>query len=151
MESKSWLAPLIVAGAIQGCSTPPVDGGGDRLIGVPLAAGPQNAGQLGQATLAASGDETAISFFIGGVPSGTTRPLHLYTFIYPGSCQSLGAKPAYDMNETVTTNPVARRRGWTFSRRVPLAMSVLRAGGYAIVVRTSPADGNLEIFCGDIR
>ena len=27
----------------------------------------------------------------------------------------------------------------------------LRAGGYAIVVRTSPADGNLEIFCGDIR
>jgi hypothetical protein len=151
METKSWLAPLIVAGAIQGCSTPSVDGGGDRLISVALAASPQNAGQLGQATLAASGDETAISFFIGGVPAGTTRPLHLYTFIYAGSCRSLGARPAYEMNQTVTTNPVARRSGWMLSRRAPVALSALRAGGYAIVVRTSPADGNLEIFCGDIR
>ena len=151
METRSWLAPLIVAGAIHGCSTPPVAGGDDRLISVPLAAAPRNAGQLGQATLAAAGDETAISFFIGGVPAGTTRPLHLYTFIYAGSCRSLGAWPAYEMNQTVTTNPVARRRGWTLSRRAPVALSALRAGGYAIVVRTSPADGNLEIFCGDIR
>ena len=151
MAPKSWLTPLIVAGAIQGCSTPPVDGGGDQPVSVPLAAGPHNVGQLGQATLTASGDGTAISFFIGGVPAGTTRPLHLYPFLYPGSCQRLGAMPAYEMNETVTTNPVARWRGWTFSRRVPVAPSALRAGGYAIVVRTSPADGSLDIFCGDLR
>lgn len=151
MVARSWLASLIVAVAIQGCAASPMDGGGDELLSVSLAAGPQNVGQLGEVTLAASGDETAISFFIGGVPSGTTRPLHLYTYIYPGSCRSLGAKPAYEMNQIITTNPVARRRGWTLSRRAPVTLSALRTGDYAIVVRTSPADGSLDIFCGDIR
>jgi hypothetical protein len=42
------------------------------------------------------------------------------------------------------------RGGWTLSKKAPVALSELRSGGYAIVVRTGPADGNLDIFCGDI-
>jgi hypothetical protein len=29
-------------------------------------------------------------------------------------------------------------------------MDTLRAGGYALVVRESPADGNQDIFCGNL-
>jgi hypothetical protein len=30
-------------------------------------------------------------------------------------------------------------------------MSVLLAGGYSIVLRTTATDGNVDIFCGDIK
>ena len=150
MNMKSWLALLVVAGCISGCSTTPESRQDNQVVNIPLTAGPQNAGQIAQATLASQGDETAISFFISGVPTGTTRPVHLYTYLYPGSCESRAAKPAYEMNQTVSTNQVNKRRGWTLSKKAPVALSELRSGGYAIVVRTSPADGNLDIFCGDI-
>ena len=42
-------------------------------------------------------------------------------------------------------------RGWTISRAAPVAMSVLLTGEYSILVRTAPSDGNVDIFCGDIK
>lgn len=150
MNMKYWLPLMVVAGWVLGCSTTPESRRDNQIVNIPLTAGPHNVGHIAQATLAPLGDETAISFFIGGVPSGTTRPVHLYTYIYPGSCESLGAKPAYEMNQTVSTNKVTRRRGWMLSKKAPVALSELRSVGYAIVVRTGPADGNLDIFCGDI-
>jgi hypothetical protein len=151
MNMNCWMALLVVAGGISGCSTTTERQSDKQVVNIPLIAGPQNAGEIAQATLAAQGDETGVSFFISGVPIGTTLPVHLYTYIYPGSCEALGAKPAYEMNQTVTTNQMAgKRAGWTLSKKVPVALSVLRSNGFAIVVRTSPQDGNLDIYCGNI-
>ncbi|MNY29118.1 hypothetical protein D3C86_1631410 [compost metagenome] len=54
------------------------------------------------------------------------------------------------MNDKVNTESDAGTRGWTFYRSAPVAMQELLSGKYALVVRTAPEDGNLDIFCGDI-
>ena len=39
---------------------------------------------------------------------------------------------------------------FTVSNTAPVPIDKLRAGGLAIVVKTSPADGDVEIFCGNV-
>ncbi len=122
-----------------------------QMINVPLAAGPHNAGQIGQATLAANGNETSMSIYISGVPSETTRPVHIYTFIYTGTCkQRTDSAPTFELNQRVLADRDYGKRGWTISRRVPAELNTLRSGNYSIVLQTGPADGNREIFCGEI-
>jgi len=151
MSANSWLTWLVIAGCITACSTTPETQSNKQVVDIPLAASPQNKGEVARATLAAQGDETGMLFFISGVPTGTTLPVRLYTYIYPGSCGALGAKPAYEMNKTVITDRLANEAaGLTLSRKAPVALNVLRSNGYAIVVRTSPQDGHLDIFCGNI-
>jgi hypothetical protein len=115
-----------------------------------LNATPRNGGQIANTTLAVQGNETAFSFVVSGVPSGTLRPLNLYTFINKGSCERPGSV-AYAMNDRINTNRISATRGWTYSRSAPVALSELLSGGYYLVVRTTPADGNVDIFCGDIK
>ncbi|MCY1308413.1 hypothetical protein D9M68_656740 [compost metagenome] len=62
----------------------------------------------------------------------------------------MGAAPAYALNQRVLAEKVDAKRGWTLSRRVPAELEALRTGTYSIVLRTGPADGNREIFCGEI-
>ena len=78
------------------------------------------------------------------------RPVRLYTYIYQGSCDQLAAAPAYDLNEVVAPS---RRSGppFTMNKSVPLPLTQLRSGGYSVVVRASPVDGDVDLFCGDIR
>jgi len=147
MNSTPWLAALLTAGMLSACMTPPTN---QPVVNIRLNATKQNTGQIAQASLAAQGEVTAMSFFIGGVPQWVTRPVRLYTFVYPGRCGRLGPAPAYAMNQTLVTQPVARRRGWRLAKSVPVALDELRAGGYALVVRTTPANGGVDIFCGDI-
>lgn len=139
-----WLA--ICAGLLAGCAT-----GADesRFLQLDLQATQENAGALGQVALLPQGDETSLSFFIGGVPSWTTRPLNLLTYIYPGSCAALGSKPAYSMNSSTQTLVVDG--GWRLAKSVPAELEDLREGGYAVVVRTTPADHSVNIFCAEIR
>lgn len=132
---------------LVGCVSSQGQAGG--LVTVGLEPGRQNLGQIAQATLADQGNETAISFWISGVPDSTTRPLHLYSYVYHGTCRQLG-QVAYEMNDTVSTSPAIGKRGWTVSKKAPTAMRELLKGGYSIVLRTSPADGSLDVFCGDI-
>jgi hypothetical protein len=148
MSSKPWLAMLLATGLLSACMTPSESRTG---VNIPLQATKHNAGRIAQVSLTAQDGATSMCFFIGGVPQGVTYPVRLYTFVYPGSCDQLGAAPAYAMNQTVVTRPVTRRRGWTLSKSVPVALSKLRAGDYAIVVRTSPANASLDIFCGNIH
>jgi hypothetical protein len=54
------------------------------------------------------------------------------------------------MNDKVNTEPNAGTGGWTFYRSAPIKMPDLLSGKYSIVVRTSPEDGNADIFCGDV-
>ena len=141
--SHSFTALLVVA-SLFGCASSYSPG-----ANVTLTATRQNSGQIGNVTLADWGKDTGFSFFISGAPNGASLPLRLYTFVNKGSCAQPGPV-AYAMNDKVNTErqPV---RGWAFSRSAPVPLSTLLAGEYYVVVRTAATDGNVDIFCGDIR
>jgi hypothetical protein len=94
---------------------------------------------------------------VSGVPPQlTTRPVHLYTFLYEGRCDRLPAQPLHALNDRVLARP-GRAAGaapaggpFAVSNTAPLSLDALRRARYAIVVRTSPADGKVELFCGNI-
>jgi hypothetical protein len=135
---------MLLAASLLGCAGSSTPG-----TNVQLTATRQNSGQIGNVTLADWGKDTGFSFFISGAPNGASLPLRLYAFVYQGRCAQPGPV-AYAMNDKVTTErqPV---RGWAFSRRAPVSLSTLLTGEYSIVVRTAATDGNVDIFCGDIR
>ena len=115
----------------------------------------RNAGQIGRAFLLPEGGKTRVQVEVSGVPPMlATRPVHLYTYLYKGRCDQRSAEPAFALNDRVlaqTPAGVASGRGpYTVSNNAPLALDRLSAGPYAIVVRTSPADGSVEIFCGNV-
>jgi hypothetical protein len=144
MALRNSLSALMVTASLFGCTT-----SSDHGVSVTLVATRQNTGQIGNVTLTNWDKQTGFSFFISGVPSGTSLPLRLYTFINKSSCQQPGPV-AYAMNDHINTERQAIR-GWTFSRSAPVAMQVLLSGEYSIVVRSTPDSGNVDIFCGDIR
>lgn len=146
MKRKQHLAAIAIAAGLVSCAS--VE---DRqVVNIPLVASQHNVGQIGQATLAADGEETSMSIFISGVPSETTRPVHIYSYIYSGTCtKRQNSAPAFEMNQRVLADK-DNRRGWTLSRRANVPLNTLRSAAYSIVLRTGPADGNQEIFCGEI-
>ncbi|MGF6694502.1 hypothetical protein [Pseudomonas sp. D(2018)] len=150
MNAARYLALIMAACGLCGCASPAGDAS-NEMLEVRLNATPKNAGRIAQATLVPRGDETSISLVISGVPSYTTRPVRLYTFIYPGSCAHPGGTPAYELNRTLTTDRHFRGDVWRMSKSAPVPLSTLRAGDYSLVLRTTPADGSFDIFCGDIR
>ncbi|BCX68872.1 MULTISPECIES: hypothetical protein [Pseudomonas] len=143
MKFRYALAILTATASLYGCTTSSGHG-----VMVPLNATRQNAGEIGNVTLADWDKQTGLSFFISGIPNGTSLPLRIYSFIYKGSCQQPGPV-AYAMNDRVNTERQAIK-GWAFSRSVPVPMATLLSGGYSIVVRSAPPDGNVDLFCGDI-
>jgi hypothetical protein len=73
----------------------------------------------------------------------------LYTYVYSGSCARHEPKPAYSLNQVVTDN-FNETEGIQLQKTVPLPYETLRSGHYSLVVRDSPADGNHDIFCGEL-
>ncbi|SDO77242.1 hypothetical protein [Pseudomonas jinjuensis] len=148
MKMKSMLALPLMA-ALCACASAGKEG---EPVNVMLDATQRNAGRIGQATLSPADGKTYMTVFISGAPQGTTRPLRLYTYIYQGACASPDARPAYELNDTAVTH---RNRqvgaGWSLYKVAPVPLATLRAGDYSIVLRTSPADGNYDIFCGAIH
>jgi hypothetical protein len=144
MKFSHSLTALLVVASLFGCASSSSPG-----ANVTLTATRQNSGQIGNVTLADWGKDTGFSFFISGAPNGASLPLRLYAFVNKGSCAQPGPV-AYAMNDKVNTErqPV---RGWAFSRSAPVPLSTLLAGEYYVVVRTAATDGNVDIFCGDIR
>ncbi|HKR46189.1 MAG TPA: hypothetical protein VJU59_42110 [Paraburkholderia sp.] len=119
-----------------------------EAVQVPLAATPQNAGKIAVATLIPTGSATTqIMLLVSGLPSETARPATMYSYIYPGTCSNLGPKPAFDLNQHVLLDETLPMKIW---KSVPAAMSELRSGNYAIVLRASPADGFSNLFCGNL-
>ncbi|VVP68043.1 hypothetical protein PS918_00673 [Pseudomonas fluorescens] len=144
MMFRHSLAAFMFCASLLGCATP-----SNPSVTLPLTATGQNTGQIGSVAMSDWGQQkTGFSFIISGVPNGASLPLRLNAFIYKGSCRQPGAL-AYDMNDQVTTERQAIR-GWTFSRSAPVAMPVLLAGDYSVIVRSAATDGNGDIFCGDI-
>ena len=121
---------------------------------VTLPAGARNAGETGQAVMAAEGSTTALTLFLSGVPPWVVRPVQLYTFIYSGSCAEHGATPMFALNDIVQAGLFSNNAlfgPFTVKKSVPLQLNALRTGGYAVVVRASPADGNIDLFCGELN
>lgn len=147
--SRSGLALLAgLAILLAGCAGS-AGGDGQNVLQLSLQPTRENAGNIGQAALATNGANTDLSVFIGGVPLGTSRPLNLLTYIYPGSCSALAGKPAYALNQTTQTLRVDG--GWRLSKSIPATLEHLRAGGYSLVLSTTPTDRGLNIFCAGIK
>jgi hypothetical protein len=100
------------------------------------------------------GGRTYVSLTVSGVPDDISRPVHLYTYVYRGSCGRLQETPEHAMNDHVLADvswPTASRNGpYTVRNTVAVSLEQLRAMPHAIVVRSSPADGARELFCGNV-
>ncbi|MBV7479232.1 hypothetical protein [Pseudomonas sp. PDM31] len=144
MKTCSPLATLFVTAILFGCTS-----SSNHSMNLPLAATHKNPGHVANTTLTGVGNQTNFDFYVTGVPIGTIMPPRLYTFINKGSCQQPGPA-AYAMNDKVDTQSATGASGWSFYRSAPITMPDLLSGNYSVVVRTSPEDGNVDIFCGDI-
>ena len=151
MTLKTWLALAVAVWSAAGTGALLADESARGPVNIRLNASAQNAGRVGEATLVAQGNATELIFIISGVPSFTTLPAHLYTYIYPGSCARLGEHPIYAMNDTTVLGDRVPGRVLTMAKLAPVSMQDLASGEYSIVVRSSPADGFHDIFCGDVR
>ena len=106
-----------------------------------MTAAPINAGQTGRAVLTPLGDKTQATIIVSGVPPElVARPVHLYTFLYAGSCGNRASKPSYALTERVlaetpASSPVAPVRGpLTVSNVAPISIDALQRDGYAVGV-----------------
>ncbi len=145
MRANYALCVLLACSALAACA------GSDksRLLTLELMPGPQNLGHIAQASLTEQGANTGISIFVGGVPASMGRPLQIYSYIYPGSCSNLAVQPAFSLNENVRAERTSN--GWYLSKRLAVSLASLSAQPYALLLRSSPADNSLTLFCGDIE
>jgi hypothetical protein len=151
MERRSLMVLLGVTLLITGCGTTVANRQDREVVSVRLSATPQNAGRSGVATLVPYGDRTSLMLYVSGVPSYVTQPAGLYIYIYSGSCGNLGAAPPYDMTRQPAPGNYVPWGTLRIGKTVPVALSTLRSGDYAIVVRTHPIDGLTDIFCGNLK
>lgn len=152
---------LMIAGLLAGCA------GGDpgwrtgealgESLAVRLTASRANTGEIGLVMLTPRRDVTDVAVQVSGVPAHVTRPVHLYTAIHEGSCGTLNAAPAFALTdrvlaESINTFPLAASAGPPFkvTNTAPVPLATLTSRPHAVVVRTAPADGNIDIFCGEI-
>lgn len=155
VQAARAMTSLIACAALVGCAT---EARRDEARSVALIAAPVNAGETGRATLIPLGDRTQVTITVSGVPPDlVSLPVHLYTFIYRGSCGNLAPQPTYALTErtlgqSATSGAIAASRvPVTLTNVAPISIGALFGEPYAIRIMTSPADGNREIFCGDIR
>ena len=136
---------------LAGCATSP-----EPAMVVPLAAAPGNAGALARATLTGDAHRTRIAVFFTAAGPQPTIPLHVYTYLYEGSCGALPQQAAYSLNERVLVetqngNMAQSRRGaFTLSHELDVPLPQLLAGRYALALRSSPQDGGALLYCGEL-
>lgn len=142
-----WAGPGLPTGAAHAAA----------LVVFKLSATSYAAGEVGQATLIPESGSTRIALNFSGVPRNTTQPVHVYTYIYEGRCGGLSAKPAYSLNDRVLVSTPSGRIGYgprgpfSLTHSVPLSIDELLNGRFALGLRTSPADGDHLIYCGELR
>jgi hypothetical protein len=157
-KAKVAAAIAIVAIALQisACDTANYRAATGETVTIDLVASGRNAGETGKAFLLPRGDATQIRIDVSGSAVLVTAPVQLYMFIYEGRCGSLSAQPKYSLTQVVRVssalNPGSMGSGagpWTLSNPAPAPLAVLRGAPHALVVRTSPADANVDLFCGN--
>lgn len=123
----------------------------NKKISIKLKGSQFNAAAIGTATFVSRDENSSsVTIFMGGISKFIKRPVRIYTFIYPGSCENLGEAPVYELNNIKITNARGHDT-WEASRRIPVALSSLLENDYALVIRSTNPDGNRDLFCGDIR
>jgi hypothetical protein len=157
MRTCAALVLLVACEVVAACSAS-TGGRRDDPRSVVLSASRINAGETGRAMLIPVDDRTQVTIIVSGVPSDlVSRPIHLYTFIYRGSCTGLDAQPSYALTDRVLAQSPASAAvslaggALTITNTAPVSIDALYKDDYAIRVMTSPADGNREVFCGNIR
>jgi hypothetical protein len=147
------LAMLLVACA-SGAGTGPADAARPQVLTLPLHPSPAVANGTGQVTLAESKDATYVSVTVSRVPQGMTRPVHLYTYLYGGSCERLSPQPERALTKRVLASTPGIRpviRGpYSVGNRIDTPLGELRSAPRAILVRSGPADGGMDLYCGNI-
>ena len=94
-------AGMVVPLLLSACAGT-ADAPGREVVTIQLQAAPLVAGEIGRAYLMPQGEGTRVQVEVSGVPPQlTSRPVHLYTYIYEGDCGRLGAQPAYSLFERV--------------------------------------------------
>jgi|KBSMisStaDraftv2_1062788.scaffolds.fasta_scaffold590579_2 hypothetical protein len=137
-----------------GCASTTGNQQSDGIFYFTLQASERNLGKVGSGMMTAQGDRTVVMLTVGGVPPLVSRPVRLYTFVYAGTCAQHTATPAFELNEIVNAGLLSNSSNFgpfTLEKVIPLPVSAIRSSNYAIVVRTSPADGNFDIFCGEMK
>lgn len=109
-----------------------------------------NGGAIGNATFLTADENSRVTIFMGGISRSVRRPIRIHTSIYPGSCDDLSETPAYELNDIKTTEKIGGNN-WKARRKIPASLSILLENDHALVIRSSPPDGNRDLFCGDIR
>ncbi|HEU5296729.1 MAG TPA: hypothetical protein VFU71_18250 [Burkholderiaceae bacterium] len=141
---------ICAAALLASCTAPTVSDAGTAVQRIELGASAFNAGEIGHAWLLERAQRTAVTLALSGVPGWVARPVHLYAYVQRGSCAATAAEPAY----ALTGRVLARRGGdgfLTLTNTLPVSLETLRAGDHALVVRSSPADADRPLFCGDLR
>ena len=158
-KAKVAATIAIVATALQisACDTASYRTASDEIIAIDLVASRRNIGETGKAFLLPRGDATQVRIEVSGSAVPFAAPVQLYMFIYEGRCGSLRTQPKYSLTKLVQAssalNPGSLGSGpgpWTLSNSAPTALDVLRGAPHALVVRTSPADANVDLFCGNL-
>jgi len=133
------------------CATTPRQDTAD----IALTAASINAGATGRAILVALGQRTQVTIVVSGVPPElVSRPVHLYTSLTGGTCAIRSSRPSYVLVDRVLAQPASSAGAvggaLTLTNVAPVPLETLRSS-YAVRVATSPADGDREIFCGEIQ
>lgn len=130
--------------------------GAKKLITIRLEPTRYNAGRSGTALLVPVGDQTGITLTISGVPTFTSRPIHLSSTLIEGSCENRNAGKKHALNDHVLAESIVHSQDMgafsgpvRITHRVALPFEKLKTTPFAISVRLTPADGNQEIFCGN--
>lgn len=159
IDRRRWLGISIGAIALQmsACDTASYRDPTEETLIIDLVASRRNTGETGKAFLLPHGDTTQVRIDVSGSAVPVAAPVQLYMFIYEGRCGSLSAEPKYSLTQVVRAssalNPGSLGSGpgpWTLSNPVPASLPVLRGTPHALVVSTSPADANVDLFCGNL-
>jgi hypothetical protein len=151
------IAIVAIALEIAACDTASYRAASDEMVTIDLVASRRNAGETGKAFLLPRGDETQVRIDVSGSAVPVTAPIQLYMFIYEGPCGNLSAQPMYSLAQVVRASSAVKAASlgsgpgpWTLSNPAPAPLAVLRGTPHALVVRTSPADANVDLFCGNL-
>ncbi|MGJ7511462.1 hypothetical protein [Variovorax sp. GT1P44] len=124
---------------------------------VQFSATGMNAGQIGRAFLRPQSDATVVTIEVSGLSVATTSPLQLYMAVFEGRCGALAPNPEYMLDKVVrvtdVNNPTSLVSGsgpFRLTNTAPATLTQLTSSPHALVVRTSPADMNREVFCGNL-
>jgi hypothetical protein len=153
MSNGACPASCVLAAVVSlaGCAATPATRPSDPAVQhILLEATPLNAGRVGDIYLLRREHGTDIVLKVSGVTGWVTRPVHLYVQLHEGTCASPSPQPLLALTDRVLT-----RRDpdgfLTLRHMLPIALDTLGGSDLAIVVRSSPADANMPLFCGNLR